>query len=135
MDVFRYNARDDDHSELTHILGLVARFLASGSVSPARLQALDVKKAQALYFWERFRPARAGNAPADAYQAVIVQSLDARPMSAQNLADRLNELGIRAGGTEPVFQAALAQLVEAGWIQQDGSNLSLPAERLGSPPV
>ena len=121
IDVVPYPASDSDHSALVSLLKSVSDVLAVGKHAPTRMAEADLRQAQALYMWHRFRPSSAGDAPIDALQSLIMTCLVHCGGKAT-----LHELAIvvrdstGANVTEDGVDltSALDRLLEAGWLSR-----------------
>ena len=131
IDVLSYRASGNDHSELHAILDATAKVLALGQVAPVRPKTEDLKKLQALFLWHRFAPARAGEAPVDALQSVILKlALDAG--GAIDLPTLLvtlgSEMSLESSDLLTNVKSALQRLVTSDWLEQEGDRYHVPED-------
>ena len=120
VDVLSYRAVGSDHSGLRSILATTSKVMGLNETAPTRRSEDDLRKLQALYLWHRFNRTRAGEAPVDALQSVILKlALDAGgQIDSATLVDRLkSEMGVTGEDVVIDVDSALQRLEEAEWIE------------------
>lgn len=123
IDILTYQAVNDDHSQLASILTAAADFLAIGKTAPIRVADNDLRDAQALYMWERFRAPSAGPAVKDAISSVILDILSRSPrgLTFSEISLKLDkELKISFAGDAHALRSVLDELAAGGWLQLKG---------------
>ena len=131
VDVLSYRSVGNNHSELHAILSSVSRVLALGETAPRRQTTEELKKIQALYLWHRFSPNRSGEAPVDALQSVILRlTLDAGgAIEPPDVVEQLEtRMGFAGEDSRTDVELAMQRLVEAGWLNNKGSEFFIPEE-------
>ena len=130
VDVLSYRSVGYDHSELHSILATTSKVMALGEVAPTRRSEDDLRKLQALYLWHRFNRTRAGEAPVDALQSVILKlALDADgQIEPTSLIESLKaEMGVTGPDMAADVESALRRLKEANWIETTADHYRLPS--------
>ncbi len=128
IDVVPYSSAASDHTALIALLKSAADVLAVGRLAPIRTTEEDLRQAQALYMWHRFRPAAVGDAPINALEALILASLVAHGTGAT-----LNELafiitktvGANVGNGSPEMLDAVDLLVKSDWVTNDAGTINI----------
>ena len=124
--VVPYHATETDHSELVAMLKSVSNVLGVGKLAPSRVPAQDLRQAQALYLWHRFRASTAGDASLNAIQSIIMVELVryGRRATISDLNMAIAEsIGSDPGTIGETLSDAVSLLVEAGWLSQSGNTL------------
>jgi SIR2-like domain len=123
IDILTYQSLNNDHSELVSILSTTANFLAVGQIAPIRVAYNDLRDAEALYMWERFRTSSAGNSIKDALSSVVLDVLSQSPKGLT-----LTEIGVKLTDTlkinvvdaPNILRSIIDNLVISQWVHVDG---------------
>ena len=129
--VVPYHAHETDHSELVAMLKSVSNVLGVGKLAPTRVPDQDLRQAQALYLWHRFRPSAAGDASLNAIQSMIMVEL-VRYGGQATISD-LSRVISESISSDPTaigetLSEAVLLLVEAGWLSQSDTNIQVLPE-------
>lgn len=131
IDLVPYISTNSDHSALVSLLKSAADVLAIGRLAPTRMAEDDLRKAQALYMWHRFRPSAAGEAPINALGSLILSSLAAqgKALTPNELSNSIQfTLGVDIEGHSPEMSGAIDLLVESGWVIREAGTLRVLPE-------
>ena len=131
VDVVPYRATESDHSELVTMLKSVSNVLSVGKLAQSRMPDQDLRQAQALYLWHRFRPSVAGDASLNAIQSIVMVEL-VRYGGQATVSDLGSVISESIGSDPTAIQETLSDvvkiLVEAGWLSQSGTSVSVLPE-------
>ena len=133
IDILPYTATESDHSALVSLLKSAADVLAVGRLAPTRTPEEDLRQAQALYMWHRFRPSAAEGASINALGALILANLSAQGgcASSSELASAIKETtGANVAGDSNEMNEALESLVRSAWITNDAGTIKILSEGL-----
>ena len=122
IDVLRYSAVDQDHSELTAILASVKKVLSVGRIAKEMNTAEELKRAEALYLWYRFSSERNEMAAVDALQSVVLSMLLDCPdgMNIECIKGQLtSDMGVQMTTHERDLEGSIEQLVQSEWVLRD----------------
>jgi hypothetical protein len=132
IDIISYESLNDDHSGLVSILTTVAKFLAVGKTAPIRISDNDLRDAQALYMWERFRSATAYPAIKDALSSVVLDILSrsSKRLTLSEISIELREkLKINVVENTYALKSVLDELVANKWLVCDVDSYHLESQQ------
>lgn len=130
--ILSYQSVNDDHSQLVSILTAAADFLAIGKTAPIRVANNDLRDAQALYMWERFRAPSAGPAVKDAISSVVLDILSRSPrgLTLSEISLKLDkELKISFAGDAYALRSVLEELAAGEWLQVKGDSYWMDTQK------
>ena len=131
IDVVPYSSMGTDHTALASLLKSAADALAVGRLAPNRITDEDLRTAQALYMWHRFRPSAADDAPINALESLILANLVAYGGTAKldELARIMEKnVGARVAPKSAEMSNAVQLLVEAGWVTNGAGTIEILPE-------